>query len=223
VVQLTNPPFYPKLVRWSPDGAQILFTDYSPSGLETAYVVSSGGGTPMQVLPEDKRPQQGANWSPDGTKIVFSATSDMAAVQTIGDDIQILELASHQVTAIPDSDGMSSPRWSPDGRYIAALTLGGSNLKVFDLETRTWTPLNTGGYPQFPVWARDGHSIYFVRHQDHALFRVSINDQRVEQVAELKDFRHAGWYWLWLGLDPGDAPLLLRDLGSNEIYQLSLE
>ena len=33
-----------------------------------------------------------------------------------------------------------------------------------------------------------------------------------------------GWYANgWLGLDPTDAPLLLRDAGTDEIYALTLE
>jgi len=36
-------------------------------------------------------------------------------------NIQILDLRSNQVSTLPDSDGVYSPRWSPDGRYIAAM------------------------------------------------------------------------------------------------------
>jgi hypothetical protein len=33
-----------------------------------------------------------------------------------------------------------------------------------------------------------------------------------------------GWYTGgWLGLDPTDAPLLLRDTGTDEIYAFTLE
>ena len=34
----------------------------------------------------------------------------------------ILDLASQKVTVVPGSVGMYSPRWSPDGRYLAALS-----------------------------------------------------------------------------------------------------
>jgi hypothetical protein len=42
-------------------------------------------------------------------------------------------------------------------------------------------------------------------------------------VADLKDFHLAGIFGLWLGLDPTDAPLLLRDVGTQHIYALTLE
>ncbi|MDR3773899.1 MAG: winged helix-turn-helix domain-containing protein [Terracidiphilus sp.] len=223
LVQLTQPPFYPKLIHWSPDGSQILFTDESPMGLETAYVVSSRGGTPMRVLPEDNGPQQDANWSPDGTKVVLSLRSDLGAGPALSQVIRILDLGSHKVSPVPDSEGMSSPRWSPDGRFIAALTTGGAELKIFDLQSKGWKALNAGGYLQFPVWSKDSRSIYALLFQDHGVFQIPINGQKAERVIDLKDFRHTGWYGLWLGLDPGDAPILLRDLGEDEIYQLTLE
>jgi Tol biopolymer transport system component len=222
-VQLTKPPFYPKLIHWSPDGTQILFTDFSPSGMEEAYVVSSLGGVPMRVLPEDNGPQRDAGWSPDGARIVFSSGSGAQGTESDEQELRILDLGSHTITSLADSEGMSSPQWSPDGRYIAALTIGGAELTAFDLQAQKWTTLRSGHYPQFPVWSRDSHSIYFLRYQDHGVFRISISGGIAERVFDLKDFRHTGWYNNWLGLDPEDSPLLLRDLGSSEIYSLTLE
>jgi len=222
-VQLTDSSIYPKLIRWSPDGTRILYTDFSQEGIEAAYVVSAQGGTPMRVLPEDTRPQQDANWSPDGSKIVFSARSSAAIGQVLQQELRILDLGSHVITSIPDSDGMTAPRWSPDGRYIAALSMDGSDLVIFNMQTQQWTTLVADDYPLSPVWTKDGQAIYFVQYQDHGVYRVEVSSRRVERVAELKDFRHAGWYNVWLGRDEEDAPLLLREMGSDEIFQLTIE
>jgi hypothetical protein len=35
--------------------------------------------------------------------------------------IHILNLKTHQVSDVPGSEGLWTARWSPDGRYIAAL------------------------------------------------------------------------------------------------------
>jgi hypothetical protein len=37
---------------------------------------------------------------------------------------------------------------------------------------------------------------------------------------DLRNYHNVGW---WAGLDPTDAPLLLHDIGSSEIYALTLE
>ena len=38
-----------------------------------------------------------------------------------------------------------------------------------------------------------------------------------------KGARYTGFYSLWMGLAPTDTPLLLRDVGSDNIYSLTLE
>jgi hypothetical protein len=42
-------------------------------------------------------------------------------------------------------------------------------------------------------------------------------------VVDLRDFHYTGTFGLWLGLDPTDAPLLLRDEGTEDIYALALD
>ena len=59
------------------------------------------------------------NWSADGRKVVFHALGN---AQPTKDRLRILDLASHQVTVLPGSTSVYSPRWSPDGKYIAALS-----------------------------------------------------------------------------------------------------
>jgi DNA-binding winged helix-turn-helix (wHTH) protein/Tol biopolymer transport system component len=221
-LQITKAPFHPKLIHWSPDGTRILFTDFSDSGLETAYLVSSSGGAPAPVLPEENGAQQDANWSPDGEKIVFSSRSDLEMGQAQNHEIRIFDLGSRKITSLPDSDSMYAPRWSPDGRYIAALTMSGEELKVFDLEEHRWSALKTGRFPQFPVWSKDSRAVYFVRYGEHGVFRVGLADRQPARIADLKDIRHAGWYGLWFGLDRDGAPLLLREEGDSEIYRLSI-
>jgi hypothetical protein len=44
-----------------------------------------------------------------------------------------------------------------------------------------------------------------------------------EKIAALKDWHDAGWFGGYMELDPTDAPLMLRDVGSDDIYALTLE
>ena len=69
-VQLTHSPVYPKVLRWSPDGTQIAFNDLLPQ--LAMYVISSEGGAPQRLLPEDNGAQMDPNWSPDGKEVLFS-------------------------------------------------------------------------------------------------------------------------------------------------------
>jgi Tol biopolymer transport system component len=225
-VQLTDPPIYPKNIRWSPDGTQIVFFDQpARESIPETYVVSSEGGKPQRLLPEVKEPIMDANWSPDGRKIVFSNCNCVDGTADSKYHIRILDLASHQVTTLPGSEGMISPRWSPDGRFIAVLSsLDSHNPRVYDFETKQWSELPVGPVVDWPTWSKDSRSIYFLRSlKEHGVIRVSIQTGKIERVVDLKGFQNAGWIGLWMGLDPTDAPLFLRNVGSEDIYALTLD
>jgi len=76
----------------------------------------------------------------------------------------------------------------------------------------------------FPEWSRDGKWIYYVRWTaDPAVLRIRAMDAKRETVADLKGARYTGTYTLWMGLDLADAPMMLRDEGTDDIYALALE
>jgi Tol biopolymer transport system component len=222
-VQLTEPPINALLPHWSPDGSQILFSDFSV-GRQDAYVVAASGGSPQRLLPEDHEVHGDPNWSPDGRKVVFTTAGPFNRKG----NVQILDLATHQIAIVAGSEGIYSPRWSPDGKYIAAIPVDSMNLKIFDLKLQQWSELggkDTMGTVGFPSWSRDSKSIYFLRiaaSGDKGIFRIRAGGGDPERVASLKSIDLGGW-WSWVGLDPGDAPLVLRDTGSNDIYALTLE
>lgn len=55
-----------------------------------------------------------------------------------------------------------------------------------------------------------------------ANLRVSVNDHKIEEVVSLKDVKCTGFGGgLWIGLTPGNSPLLLHDTGSRR-FTLSI-
>ena len=216
-LQLTFPPMGAYLPRWSQDGKQIAFQGISPGNPWGMYLVSSDGGSPEKVMPG----QGDAGWSADGNSLVFSDTPPSYDPNASGQmALHILDLRTRQVSTLPGSQGIYSPRWSPDGRYIAALRAGPETLRVFDLLTQRWVELGqlSVGYPS---WSRDSKYIYFDSFPgpDRAFYRVRISDHRVEKIVSLKNLGLAG-AWGWTGLAPDDSSLVLRDVGIDEIYAL---
>jgi DNA-binding winged helix-turn-helix (wHTH) protein/Tol biopolymer transport system component len=219
-VQLTDPPLYPSEPRWSPNGEQILFFAANEKDTAKSYIVSSRGGASRLILPEDKGSEGHADWSPDGRKVIFDS---WVTSESSWPEIRILDVASGKVSKLPGSEGEWSPRWSPDGRFIAALDPGTSNLTLFNFETQRWSVLQkreTG----FPTWSLDGRLIYFeCLGDDPGVFRIRPSGGEVARAVDLKGFHPAGVFGNWMGLDPDGRPMLLRDAGGIDIYALDLE
>jgi Tol biopolymer transport system component len=131
---LSDPSQQAALPRWSPDGKQIAFMSVENGKTWKILVVPATGGTPRQLIAGDRN-QVDANWSPDGTRIAFG--DEWSANHPA---IQVLELTASKVSTIPGSQGLFSPRWSPDGRYIAALSIDFTKLMLFDFRTQKWSP-----------------------------------------------------------------------------------
>ena len=135
-LQLTFPPLQAYEPRWSPDGKKIAFQGITPGQPWKMYLISADGGEPEEVMPGIGD----LGWSPDGTSLIFhSGMTDF--LSTSPRSIRLLGFETRQVSTIPGSEGLYSPRWSPDGRYIAALRVGAEILLIFDVHAKKWTEL----------------------------------------------------------------------------------
>jgi Tol biopolymer transport system component len=221
--QLTYPPMQAYMPRWSPDGSQIAFMGQMPGKPWQIYTVSAQGGSAQQLMPE-ARDQADPTWSPDGKTLAFGgqavAQRDAARVNAI----RLLDMRTHTVTIVPGSSGLWSPRWSPKGDRIAAMSNDGDQLYLYNVVSQQWTELAQASIG-YPTWSRNGDFIYFLNHipAGDQVYRVSLADHKLEPVADLKNF-HAAPFSLgyWLGLAPDDSPLLVRDAGILDLYALSV-
>jgi len=216
-LQLTFPPMYALLPRWSPDGKQILFFEFGAGADKPArmYVTSPDGGSPRLVLPNDRSQQLDPNWSPDGSKIIFAGESN-----TPTSAIHILDIASGQLSDLPGSQGFFSPRWSPDGRYISAFTGDSRTLMLFDVATKKWSELAKGSFGWLN-WSHDSQYVYALDVlEGDAVARIRISDHKIEKVANLSNVVLTGRYGAALSLAPDDNPLLLRDTGTQDVYSV---
>ena len=224
-MQLTYWPIYATLPRWSPDGKQIAFVGALDGRPWKIYVISPQGGTPQEVFPQD-REEQDASWSPDGKQIAFGRPSygmDFGALE-----IQTFDLGTRQASVLPGSRGMFSPRWSPDGRYLVALSPDSKKLMRFDFSTQHWVEwLRTeDGTIGYPVWARDSKSIYVERFfgTEPSMHSLKLDETQSHRFLTWNGLNRFGGLWgTWSGVAPDGSVLVVRDASSHELYALDLE
>jgi len=223
-VQLTLPPLRAYAPRWSPDGSRIAFYDVQFNQPWRIYLLPSSGGSPeLLEQPSAGVSETDPTWTPDGKSVVFAKSGGSGEE---GNAVYRFDFETRKTSHIPDSDGLFSPRVSPDGRYISALADGQKKLLLFDTNTNRWSNLMEGEQIGCNEWSHDGKHVYSRENRGGAaeVVRVRIKDRVVEHVVSLKDFPQlADIFTVCTGLAPDDAPLLMRDRSVQELYALVLD
>ncbi len=222
-LQLTSARERTALPHWSPDGKWIAYVAMEPGKSSRILVAGRDGGAPKEVSAGAKS-QIDANWSPDGTRIMFGAYVRDAQ----GIDIRIGDLKTHEVVVVPGSEGLFSPRWSPNGRYIAALSPDFTKVMRYDFRTRQWSTWFTepAGAVSYPVWSADSEYLTFddLVTDEESIRRVKIGERQPERMFVLRGIeRYPGVFGLWSGRMPDGSWMFVRDRSTQEVYQLSLE
>jgi Tol biopolymer transport system component len=220
-LQLTFPPLWAALPQWSPDARRICFARLQIGAPTRLLLVSADGGPAQEALPGDKGSQVDGEWSPDGRRLAFGRLST-GGPQDEDITVQVADLETGQITALPGSKGLFSPRWSPDGRHLAALWHDSLRLLLYDFASEQWRPLVDRTYVGYPAWARDSESVFVT--EDGRRVRYRIADGRREVVHSFEGVRQINrLLGPWVGRAPDDSILLLRDTSIDEIFALELE
>jgi Tol biopolymer transport system component/DNA-binding winged helix-turn-helix (wHTH) protein len=213
--------------RWSPDGSQIAFVGQRPQGPRRIYLIKASGGVPREAHPGGA-PQGVPTWSPDGDAIAFG---DVLGGSTDPMRVHILSLKRQTVLDLPGSEGLWSPRWSPNGHLISALTIDSRRLKLYDIRTREWRSLDAKFENIDHVhWTPDSSYIHFRgatdehipgRPFDRALYRIEAATGQLEKITDLDWFPFATFEWF--GITPDGVPLGLSGKRVQQIYALPVQ
>jgi serine/threonine protein kinase/Tol biopolymer transport system component len=219
-LQLSSPGLRVISSRWSPDGKQIAFTVRVSGQHSTIYLISVEGGNAERIV----QPACGdadVSWSRDGKSLLFGP----AVGSQCNGEIYLLDLKSRLVSKIAGSEGLYSPRCSPDGSSIVAITADGSRLMLFKFATQRWDHIaelarSAGWARDGPEWSNDGKSIYCMNNSDLVL--VDVADRKVGNLVSL-----TGILPLKEGsrfsLASDNSPVLLRETTVYELYALNWE
>jgi Tol biopolymer transport system component/DNA-binding winged helix-turn-helix (wHTH) protein len=211
-------------VRWSPDSKHILFESLSDESESTIYVMSAEGGTPRQLLPADLS-RKWPDWLADGRSISYSVERGASGSSATEPGIYVLNMDHGPSTLIPGSTGLTQGRWSPDGRFLAAVSEDMSVVKVLDLKTHRWSEVARGTGISFPVWSADS-ILYFqdLLAPDEPVYRFRPGDAKPQQAYSFEDLLHAGTvrcgFW---GFAPDGSLLVQVNRGGSDIYALTVK
>ncbi len=222
-MQLTFEPERVALPHWSPDSKQIAYMSVKPGEPSRIMIIGVEGGNATPIYPED-RGQNDANWSADGKRIVygrpFLPSGDMG--------INVLDLKTQKITTIPESEGVFSPRSSPDERYVVALSRDLSSLKLFDFRTQKWTVWfrEAAGSVAYPTWSKDSEYLYFddMVTDEESIRRLKLGEDHAERVFGVSGVEHyMGQFGYWTGQAPDGSWMFVQDRSTQEVYSLNLE
>jgi Tol biopolymer transport system component len=221
-LQLTYAPMQAALAHWSPDGKQIAFSATTPGKPLKLFLIGKEGGS-AQAVTSDEVNETDPTWSPDGKRLAFSILYGDKSM------IKMFELGSRKVSQLAGSEGIFAPRWSPDGRYIATISLGNSTkLILYDVKKAKWNPVSRELGPLgYLAWSHDSSSVNFDTSLDKepGYYRLRVSDMKLEKLVDFKKMRFFPGPFggaPWTGLGPGDVPLFPRDISTQEIYAFDL-
>jgi len=222
-LQLSSPPADAALPVWSPDGNQIAYISGQAGKPFKIFLVSAQGGTPEELLPEDIG-ELDVTWSPDSTEVAFGR---MGARNTGTKDIQLVDIKTRQTSTFPGSTGLFSPRWSPDGHYLAAISVEGSHkLMIYDFRTQKWSEWFSDSDVNYPYWSADSRYVYYDNFavENPKCRRVKVGDNHPEDLFSLGSLRrYFGPWGSWSGQAPDDSRLFVRDASTMDIYALDVD
>ena len=210
-VQLTNS--FAMMEQWSPDGKSLVYSNF-----KNLYLVSADGGAPQKLTP-DGHGDIAPTWSPDGKSIAFSYFPNPGVPLRIF----LLDLASHQISTMPNAEGYFFPSWSPDGKYLAAIAENPSRLALYSARTGKWKDVHSFDVEwNYWTWSSDSKSLFLssVDGKEDGIYRLTVPEGEWTKLCGLEGVSEANTYYSFLSLTPEGQPAIMSHTGIAQIYLL---
>ncbi len=217
-LQLTYPPMAVGFSFISPDATRVAFT----TSQDEIYVIDMQGGTPRKIA---EKHSNAANWSPDGSFLVMTAWKDAPGSNRHSFYSQVADLRTGKISVVPASEGTVGVAWVTQDMLVAS-TEDRLKFVTFDFKTQQWSDLVTGRFVNWPL-STDRKYLYFTTGgADPKVQRLRFADRQIETITSLKDLRRVVdpvERQTQMQVTPDGSPDFTRDIGSQEIYALTIK
>lgn len=189
--QLTSHPAVDIEPKWSPDGRALSFAS-DRDGTWNVWTVARDGGEAVR-LTADLELVHSTWWSPDGSRLAVATA--VAQENGYAGHIQILDVATGNMTRLTSGPVDGAPCWSPDGERIAFVSNRSGNWDLWSVPVAGGeeTQLTTfEGFDHSPRWSPDGSRIAYhsASSGNGDIWIVSLSDSTAARVTVSEAFDH---------------------------------
>jgi DNA-binding winged helix-turn-helix (wHTH) protein/Tol biopolymer transport system component len=219
-VQLSAPGEFAKFPQWSADDRSLIYVQERNGGNTIARVNAAGGGSRTTVA--GIRDVRQIAYAPVGEQIAFEAQSGANHSESA---IFILTLKDHRVEVLPASSGLSSAKWSPDARYLSAVTNDQSKLRLFDVGTQTWHEVSASGAIGAQAWDRKKNILYFIEFQNgcYVLMKYPVATGKAIEIRTMPQRNDEDYASSVLEVTPSGEFLFGYSIKENELYDIAVD
>ena len=218
--QITYPPLVVTIIGGiSPDNSRVTFSAHLPERESALFSASLQDGKARVLL----QGATGGSWSPDGKSLLINIGKNGLRNGIRDFELQQIDPSNGRASSFPGGQSKYGFGWSAAGDVVAYDE--GFNLRILNPRSQAWSELLKGPCAAMKV-STDGTFAYCETSDVpyHKIVRVRLSDRRMETVMEIKGLRRVADQYLGttLGVAPDGSVLLTRDLGSEEVYALSV-
>jgi WD40 repeat protein/serine/threonine protein kinase len=187
---------------WSPDGTRLASVGKGDKAVRIWDVAAGRQVCAIDVSPD---PVRAVSWAPGGDRLVISDLYNGPAGK-----VKVWDGRTGQVVLTLPTGAGTPAKWSPDGKWLAALCPGGA-LTVWDARTGEQA-FTLGGSLYSPAWSPDGrHLAACVDWQN----RITVWDAVTRQEVLSVRGRHARWL---VGWSPDGRYLLSGGIHTYQVW-----